>query len=107
MDYRDMTPKEFFEFADSVIQKEPKKRGIYVKFPCDLRMSLQQKQSDCHGLSRWTAFINNAGTLCHVVAKETDIMIRITFQYPVKHLDKFKQRYLIFQQIKHWVNIDD
>jgi hypothetical protein len=58
---------------------------LIVKFPCDLRASIKMKMEDAEP-GMWTAFVNNAGWLCHVVHHEDNLLIRLPLNTNVKHL---------------------
>ena len=100
---QEMTIDQFKVFVEQNITKTTKKNGIYLEFPYDLRASLEMKQKDCSVFHKWTAFLNNTGTLCHVVSAEAEILIRVTFTYPIKHLSAQKQLEAITGKIREWV----
>lgn len=107
MDPQKMNRKQFIAFAEEVIQKGVNnKRGVALRFPYDLRASLEMKSFDASSKTRWTAFVNNAGTLAHVVCPDADILIRIHFGYPIKHLSAWQMRTAIIARIEHWVLIN-
>jgi len=58
---------------------------LIVKFPCDLRASIQMKMADAEP-GMWTAFVNNAGWLVHVVHSDDNLLIRLPLNTNVKHL---------------------
>jgi len=70
-----------------------------ILFPFDLRSSLDLKVNYATSFSRkgsaWTAYINNAGTLCHMVCPQADILIRIRFYEPVKTMTQQQMHNLI------------
>ena len=78
--------------------------GIDVIFPYDLRASLDEK---CSGLtSRWTAYVNNSGTLCHVVSKTEQILVRVKFyQYSIKNQSIQNMRISIVARLNGWIKL--
>ena len=62
------------EFAKKILPK--REATMVVKFPCDLRASIAMKVQEASRLSTWTAFVNNAGTLVHIVNQEEEILVR-------------------------------
>lgn len=88
----DLPMPEFLEFAKEVLAPQLKEKpiGIMLKFPYSLRASLRMKQEDASPKARWTAFMNNAGTLCHVIHPEAELLLRIQFKYPIKHLNSWQ-----------------
>jgi len=79
--------------------------GLVVKYPFDLRVSTESKCS-IDPLSRWVAYVNNAGTLCHVVSPESEILIRLSFKkYPIKNLSRQYMRIAIVARIEDWVKL--
>lgn len=95
----------FCKFVEETIETAPApgRNGIALKFPVDLRDSLENKIKDCFPMSKWTAFLNNSGTLCHVVSPDSEILIRVTFTYPIKHLAKNFQLEAIIGKVKNWI----
>ncbi len=63
-------------------------KRLAVVFPYDLRASLDTKLDDSLEFGGWVAFVNNAGTLVHVVHPEETWLIRIRFHYALKHCSK-------------------
>jgi hypothetical protein len=51
--------------------------SVHVVTECDLRSTLEEKTTRLHRFAGWTAFVNRAGTLIHVLPKEGDFHIRI------------------------------
>lgn len=100
--------KEFTRYATEVIKPHLKKRGVGLgfKFPYNLNCKLDEKIADCHPLYTWTAFINNAGNLCHIVnAEDPDMIIRIKFRYSIKHLSKLKKMIVIWVRVGNRIDI--
>ncbi len=60
--------------------------SIHVVRECDLRATLEEKALSTHDFAAWTAFVNRAGTLVHVVPKEGDFHIRIPLYFSVRHM---------------------
>lgn len=58
--------------------------SLLVKFPVDLRLSLDVKMNVASTRHTWTALVNNAGTLAHIVCPEGDFLIRLKFYTPLK-----------------------
>lgn len=102
----EMSFEEFVKFVDDVITTTPKGRdGISLQFPYDLRGSLEMKSKDSSVWHKWTAFLNGKGNLCHVISPESEILIRVKFTYPIKHLSPARQLEMIRGKIKNWIVI--
>ena len=97
--------EQFVSYVEEVINEDAPnhKKGISLKFPFDLRSSMGMKVQECSPWTKWTAFLNNAGTLCHVISSDAEILVRITFSYPIKHLSPGRQNEMITGKIKNWV----
>lgn len=95
----------FCKFVEDNIQTMPAagRTGIALKFPVDLRDSLENKIKECAPMTKWTALLNNAGTLCHVISPDSEILIRVTFTYPIKHLAKNFQLEAVIGKVKNWI----
>lgn len=63
-----------------------RQRGITIKIPYDLNVSPKQKFDDCDPAVQWTAFINQAGTVCHVVCPELMMTVRLKFEKSVSEM---------------------
>ena len=102
-----MTHKEFIKFAMDILSEEacltPRMLGLKIVFPYDLRASLDMKCFDAGKKCRWAAFMNNAGTLCHVVSPEGGILVRLRFKYPVKHLSTLRMEDLIRVRLNNYI----
>lgn len=73
--------------------------SLHVFRDCDLRATLEEKSASCNKFSAWTAFVNKAGTLIHVVPKDGDMHIRIPIFYSVanrstSHIERIIGSYL-------------
>ena len=97
------TKQALMEQLEEQLSQPSSKSGLSLSFPCDLRQSIGQKIPLCSPYFRWTAFVNNAGTLCHVISPESGILIRLTFGYPIKHLSAYEMHKKIVKRISHWV----
>ena len=102
-----MDDKAFTKFVIKVVAPTKKKRksGVYLQFPYDLRSSFDDKINEAAVGKRWTAFVNNAGTLAHVMCPEADILIRIKFEYPINMLPKDRMREVIMTRVDRWILI--
>jgi len=78
----------------------PTINGIHLKRGCDLRASLEEKALDCSTFAKWTAFVNRAGTLCHLVPKEGDIHIRIPLYYSTLSLTDNKLKAMLWSHLE-------
>ena len=81
------------------------KPGISVRFPVDLRISWAVKINGASKQVSWTAYINNSGTLCHLVQPNIEVLVRIKFKDSVK---TYSNRYIsevIKQRLSHYINI--
>ena len=102
----EMSLEDFCKFVEDEIVKTPKvQNGISLEFPCDLRASIEEKMYRCSAYHKWTAFMNNAGTLCHVISADAEILVRIKFGYPVKHLSTNRMLENIKARIQNWILI--
>ena len=79
------------------------RHDIYVEFPADLRMSLDVKMNSASKLTNWTAWVNNAGTLCHVVNPTADVLIRVKFKDGVKTYTTTRISYILTKRLENWV----
>jgi len=61
------------------------KNSIFVRRDYDLRACLEEKATACHVYASWTAFVNRAGTLVHVLPQEGDWHIRIPLYFSAKN----------------------
>lgn len=59
----------------------PKIVGLHVIRGLDLRATLEEKSVSVHALAKWTAFVNRAGTLAHILPREGDFHIRLPLYY--------------------------
>lgn len=73
-------------FLDAITgQPEPKRTAsVHIIRGYDLRHSVTEKSIDTHKITKWTAFVNNAHTLCHVVARDGDLIVRIPLYFSLK-----------------------
>jgi len=104
--FKEMEPSRFTRFIKDELMPTPRKpgSGIAVIFPYDLRSSLDDKCNNT--VLRWVAYVNNAGTLCHVVSPEAEILIRLSFKkYPIKNLPINYMRIAIIARIEGWVKL--
>jgi len=69
------------------LKKLKLKLKLYVKFPADLRASLAMKLEDASRYHKWTAFVNNKGTLVHIVCPEGEFLIRMAFRTRLNRFD--------------------
>jgi hypothetical protein len=103
---QDMSKFEFLNFAKEVLKpKEPDAIGLVIDFPYDLRRSLEMKTFDASQKARWTAFVNNAGTLAHVVCPEADILVRVKYGYPIKHLSSWQMTKAIMARVEDYIKV--
>ena len=104
-----MSIEDFTKYAEMVIQQIPKsnKTGISVKFPYTLNCSIKDKVIDCDRNTKYTAFINKTGLLCHVISPDDpDFLIRIRFRKSLKLLPKSKQLTLIEARVRDKIKIE-
>ena len=59
--------------------------SVHIVRECDLRATLQEKAFCCNEHTKWTAFVNRAGTLIHVLPLDGDFHIRIPLYYSIKN----------------------
>ncbi len=57
--------------------------GLHLVRECDLRATLEEKSLSVHQLAKWTAFVNRAGTLVHILPKEGDFHVRLPMFYAI------------------------
>lgn len=103
----DMTVFQFKEYLAGQLpaDKLDVRHGLSVIFPYDLRGGMKGKLSECDTTKRWTAFVNNNGTLCHVIGKGAEIIIRIKFKSRIDHLSVEKMFIVIMSRIDQWVQM--
>ena len=72
--------------SDNKQHKENKTRlsDIHVDFPCDLRMGRAERMERSSVFHKWSAFVNNRGTLCYLTAPEAGLHTAFEFYEPVK-----------------------
>lgn len=106
-DVLEMSDKRFKKFTLAVIAptKEKRKSGVYLQFPYDLRTSFDDKVQEAAMGHKWTAFVNNAGTLAHVMCPQSDVLVRIKFGYPINMLPADRMKDVILTRIKDVVQI--
>ena len=91
-----LTRAETLQMAKAILPHSHLK--ITIKYPCDLRASLRMKQEECYP-GTWTAFINNAGTLVHMLYDGDDMLIRLPFKHSMKHLSLPKMRENVISKV--------
>ena len=104
-----MSIEEFTRYTEMVIQQTPKsnKTGISVRFPYALNCSIKDKIVDSNRDTKYTAFVNKTGLLCHIISPDDpDFLIRIRFRKSLKLLSKKKQLALIEARIKNKIKIE-
>ena len=70
-------------------------RRVRVKSGYDLRTPLAAKAEDADEFDGWTAFLNNRGTLVHVMRKGCGFMMIRLVVYPLKNAsDDYKNSYI-------------
>ena len=69
----------------------------------DLRASLAMKVDEADKQAKWTAYLNVAGNLCHVVSPEAELLIRVQFTYPIRHLKKSDQITAVRRRLTRWI----
>lgn len=106
-DLLEMSDKDFAKFTVKTIvpSKKKRKKGVYLNFPFDLRSSFDDKINYAATGTSWTAFVNNAGTLAHVMCPEADILIRIKFNFPINALDPKRMKQVVMARISDWVTV--
>lgn len=73
--------------------------SIGIVRPYDLRGTLESKSLDTLTHTGWTAFVNNRGTLVHILPREGDFHIRIPLYHNMKgcsnqYMDRFLKKVL-------------
>ena len=74
--------------------------GFHVVRSVDLRAPLEEKASDCHKFTKWTAFVNKAGTLIHVLPKEGDFHVRIPMFYSTNGLSDLRSEAMLASHLE-------
>ena len=59
--------------------------GVFIRRGYDLRGPLEEKVIDCSNYAKWTAFVNVAHTLVHLVPREGDFHVRIPLYATLKN----------------------
>jgi len=78
----------------------PSINGIFLKRGVDLRASLEEKSLDCSQHTKWTAFVNRAGTLCHMVPREGDMHVRIPLYFSTLSLTDPKLKSMLWSHVE-------
>ena len=91
--------KEYEDLSTTKIKKLFKGAiSVTVIRECDLRATLEEKALSCNEYTDWTAFVNRAGTLVHIVPKEGDFHTRHPLYFSTRKMsDKAIER--MVQQI--------
>jgi hypothetical protein len=76
-------------------------RGISLQRGVDLRASLEEKALFVSPHTNWTAYVNNAGTLCHMVPKEGDMHLRIPLYYSTNILSDGRLLAMLHKHVGH------
>lgn len=102
-----MTQKEWVNFTKTTLgsERDEELKGLTLVFPHDLRASMDMKCVEASKKTAWTAFVNNAGNLCHVVCPEGWIMVRVTFGNPIKHFHRSTIKLLVLRKVEKWIRI--
>jgi hypothetical protein len=66
----------------------------------DLRAPLEEKASECCKHTKWTAFINKAGTLIHVLPQAGDFHVRIPMFYSTNGLSVLRLEALLASHLE-------
>jgi len=56
-----------------------------VKYPFDLRTSVDEKREIARNSPTWVAFLNNAGTICHLIHPDENWIIRLACKPSLKN----------------------
>ena len=72
---------------------------VKIIFPTDLRMGLHEKQLHASRFGGWTALINNAGSVAHLVRPDCDFFIRLWMKPRVKGMSDNYIRFLLNRKV--------
>lgn len=100
--------RDFTQYVDEFLKpkKSEKINKIAIKFPYALNCKFDEKLADRHRVYKYTVFINNAGTIAHVLTSDSDeLIVRLKLSPSVKHLSIKRQKYIIWNKIKHIFDI--
>lgn len=76
-------------------------KRLTVKYPFDLRSSLNEKKEIAERNGNWTAFVNNRGTVAHVIHPEEDWIIRLRFVPNLKNCSQHYMERRILFRVEH------
>ena len=76
---------------------------LSVKFPCDLRASLKMKAEEASKFS-WTAFVNRAGTLAHIMYYDDELLIRIPLKPSINSYSTERMHRILIDRIQTRLN---
>jgi hypothetical protein len=74
--------------------------GIYLERGVDLRATLEEKGVCVSSHAKWTAFVNRAGTLVHMVPREGDFHIRIPLYYSTRCMSDIRLQSMLWSHIE-------
>lgn len=77
--------KQMRQFATEILPRPKGSIPVAVKIPCDLRASVDMKRQECSPYAAWTAFVNNAGNLIHIMHRKQGAYVRWKLEYHVKN----------------------
>lgn len=101
---------DFKKYVEEVLASKltAKINKLSLRFPYALNCKFEEKVADQHKVYRYTVFINNAGTIAHILdANCEDALIRIRLNPSIKHLNKKRQMMVIYHRVKHIIDIDE
>jgi hypothetical protein len=78
-------------------------RLLEVKYPFDLRTSMDEKIALAKTVGTWTALLNNAGSLCHLIHPEAGWIIRIPFKPTLKYCHPDYLSRIIYARLAHYI----
>lgn len=84
---------------------DTKRSDIHVVFPRDLRMGRAERVADASVFHRWTAYVNNRGTLCYLTCPKEELHLMFEFAESVKHLDNYQIGEVIQKRINRFIRI--
>lgn len=99
-----LSKDEFKQYVYKYFQhkNDTKQSKLAIRFPYALNCPISEKEADCSKRCKYTVFLNNAGTIAHVLSSENDgMLIRLTFKPSIKHLSTKRQAVILYNRLKN------
>lgn len=105
-----LSSRDFKQYVAEFLKPKLKEKvnKISLVYPYALNCKIEEKIEDQHKVYRYTVFLNNMGTIAHVLdAENPDAIIRVTFKPSLKFLSKKRQLMIIYHKVKNIINVEE